>query len=217
MSLNFLFWCDFIFFFFFFFLSFSMTFAVLSTFSTCTLELNLSELSTAKCLNRKYKNLIWLWGADWKFRHEGNCLASWGLPSDAKQLPEWLNFQSVPHNHYGFFFLHTLPSTLAFRLEYVLFYQCYDKIATFFDQEKFGMAPLLYVDVEIFRENWRANDINTSKMTSKRQNRRTDIMHESRLKPSCKTTFLNPGQVHANPGRVCKNRWSDYFLYSERF
>ena len=49
-------------------------------------------------------------------------------------------------NHYGFFFLHTLPSTVAFRLEYVFFFfQFYAKITTFFDQEKFGTAPLLYV------------------------------------------------------------------------
>ena len=40
------------------------------------------------------------------------------------------------------------PSAIAFRLEYVLFYHFYAKITSFFDQEKFGMAPLLYVDVE---------------------------------------------------------------------
>ena len=28
----------------------------------------------------------WLWGADWKFRHEGNCSASRGFSSDAEQL-----------------------------------------------------------------------------------------------------------------------------------
>ena len=37
-------------------------------------------------------------------------------------------------------------------LEYVLFYQFYAKITTFFDQEKFGTAPLLYVDVETLAE-----------------------------------------------------------------
>ena len=45
------------------------------------------------------------------------------------------------------------PSTIALRLEYVLFYQFYAKITTFFDEEKFGTAPLLYVDVETFGEN----------------------------------------------------------------
>ena len=46
--------------------------------------------------------------------------------------------------------MHSLPSTIAFRLEYVLFYPFYSKITTFFDQEKLGTAPLLYVDVETF-------------------------------------------------------------------
>ena len=35
----------------------------------------------------------------------------------------------------------------------MLFYQFYAKITTFFDQEKFGTAPLLYVDVETFGGN----------------------------------------------------------------
>ena len=65
----------------------------------------------------------------------------------------------------------------------MLFYQFYAKIATIFIQEKFGTAPLLYVDVKTFNENWRENDVKTSKMTSKRQNRHTDVMHESRLTP----------------------------------
>ena len=67
------------------------------------------------------------------------------------------------------FFLHTLPSTIAFRLEYVLFYQFYAKIITFFDQEKFSTALLLYDDVERLAESdekrtsRRNNDVNTSK------------------------------------------------------
>ena len=68
-------------------------------------------------------------------------------------------------------------------LRYVLFYQFYTKITTFFDQENFGTAPLLYVDVETFGGNWRENDVNMSKITSNRQNRHTDVMHESRLTP----------------------------------
>ena len=105
------------------------------------------------------------------------------IPSDAEQLPEWRNFQFAPKNHYGYFFLHTLPSTIAFRLEYVLFYQFYAKITTFVDQEKFGTAPLLYGDVEMFGEKWCENDVIASKMTSKRQNRHTDVVHESCLTP----------------------------------
>ena len=51
---------------------------------------------------------------------------------------------------------------LQFRLD-MLFYQYYAKITTFFDQEKFGTAPLLFIDVETFGGNWRENDIKTSK------------------------------------------------------
>ena len=52
-----------------------------------------------------------------------------------------------------FFFLNTLPSTIAFRFEYVLFYQVYAKITRFFDQEKFSTVPFLYIDVETFGGN----------------------------------------------------------------
>ena len=48
----------------------------------------------------------------------------------------------------------------------VLFYPFYAKITKCFDQEKFGTAPLLNVDVKIFGGNWRENDVKTSKMTS---------------------------------------------------
>ena len=39
------------------------------------------------------------------------------------------------------------------RLEYVLFYQFDAKITTFFDQEMFGLTPLLYVVIERFGGN----------------------------------------------------------------
>ena len=79
--------------------------------------------------------------------------------------------------------MHTLPSTIAFRLAYVLFYQFYAKIITLFDQEKFGTATLLYADVERFDGHRCENDVKMSKMMSKRQNHYTDVMHESRLTP----------------------------------
>ena len=104
--------------------------------------------------------------------------------------PEWRNFQLAPKNHYGFFFLHTLLSTIAFRLEYVLFYQFYAKITAFFDQEKFGTVPLLYVDVETFGGNWRENDVKMSKMMSK-----LSYWHharESSYTPHVRQHFLTP-------------------------
>ena len=64
--------------------------------------------------------------------------------------PEWRNFQFAPNNHYGFFLLHIVPSTIAFRLEYVLFYQTDADLTTIFDQEMFGSVPIQDVDVETF-------------------------------------------------------------------
>ena len=54
---------------------------------------------------------------------------------------------------------------LHLDLNIVLFYRFYAKTTTFFYQEKFGTAPLLYVDVETFGGNWRENVVKTSKMT----------------------------------------------------
>ena len=39
-------------------------------------------------------------------------------------------------------FVHIRPSTIAFRLEYVLCYQFNAEIATFFNQEIFGSVPI---------------------------------------------------------------------------
>ena len=79
-------------------------------------------------------------------------------------------------------------------------YQFYAKINAFFNQEKYGTAPLLYVDVEMFGGNGCENHVKTSKIMSK-------------LHHSCKTTFPSPGRVHGNPIRVCKN--NDF--YPEHF
>ena len=35
-----------------------------------------------------------LWGAEWKFRHEGNCSALRDLPSDAEQLSRVTEFSN---------------------------------------------------------------------------------------------------------------------------
>ena len=69
-------------------------------------------------------------------RHRETCRV---MPNS---YPEWRNFQFAPNSHYGFFFLHTLPSTIAVRLECVLFYLFYAEITTFFNQEMFGSFPI---------------------------------------------------------------------------
>ena len=45
--------------------------------------------------------------------------------------PERQNFKCALNNQYGFFFLHTLPLTITFKLKSVLFDQSYTKISTF--------------------------------------------------------------------------------------
>ena len=153
-------------------------------------------------MSSQYKNLSWLWGADWKFRHSGNCSASRGSTGDAEQLPEWRNFQFAPKKHYGFFFLHTLPSPIAFRLEYVLFYQIYANI-TIFSIKKSSVRLLSYrltlnrlaeTDVK-WRQKWHQN-VKTVILTSCTR----VVLHRS-----CKTTIPSSDWVHGNPGRVCKN------------
>ena len=80
--------------------------------------------------------------------------------------PEWRIFKFTPHNHYGFFFLHTLPSTITFRLEYVLFYQIYAEITIFFNQEMFDSVPVYDIEVKMFCRNRLQHDVKTSKLSS---------------------------------------------------
>ena len=54
-----------------------------------------------------------------------------GLPSDTEKYPEWRNFQVAQNSHYGFFFLHTFPLAIAFKLRFVLFHQFNAKISIF--------------------------------------------------------------------------------------
>ena len=81
----------------------------------------------------------------------------------------------------------------------MLFYQFYAEITKFFYQEMFGLAPLLWVDVGMFRGNWCENDVKKSKSSVLRH------AQETSYTPSCKSTFPSPGWVHGNPGRICKN------------
>ena len=57
-----------------------------------------------------------MWGVDRKIHPKGHCLASRGLPSDARLWscrvmpdcdPKGQTFLSTPHNHLRVFFLHT--------------------------------------------------------------------------------------------------------------
>ena len=125
-----------------------------------------------------YKNRKWSWGSDWKFRHEGNCSASRGLPSDGI----FNSNRTTITDSFSFCILFSRQVHLGLCMCCFLF-PFYAIITTFFDQEVFGLAPLLYVDAERFGGNWDENYVKTSKMTAKRQNRHNDVMHESRLTP----------------------------------
>ena len=64
--------------------------------------------------------------------------------------PRCCNFEPTPHNHLRFFFLHTLPLTIAFKLEYASFYEFYAKISQFAVKKCFSLAPINNVDVKMF-------------------------------------------------------------------
>ena len=79
--------------------------------------------------------------------------------------PEWRNFQFAPNNHYGFFFLHILPSAIAFGLEYVLFYQIYAEITTFSIKRCSVWFLSKTLTLKHLAENWRHHDVNESPYT----------------------------------------------------
>ena len=81
----------------------------------------------------------------------------------------------IQTNHYGIFFLHTLPLTIALKLEYALVYEFYAKMAKFVFKKY--TARLLSMTLTSKRSaESHMFDVNTSK-------RRPDIMHKNQLKP----------------------------------
>ena len=104
--------------------------------------------------------------------------------------PEWRNFQFAPNNQYGyFFFLHSFPSTIAFKLAHVLFYQFYARLTVSFIKK---------CSVRLLSKT----------LTSKRlteNNVKIEVMHESRLTPPhVRWYFLAPvgfteTRKHGNP------------------
>ena len=66
--------------------------------------------------------------------------------------PGWQNFQFSPNNHYWFFFLHILLSTIAFKLLQLLHQNIY-----IFSQEMFGSVPIYNIDVQTFGGKWHQN------------------------------------------------------------
>ena len=128
-------------------------------------------------------------------------ILSWGQLFGIMRLDKWcrtvIPSDEIFNMPWTTIFLHTLPSTIAFRLEYVLFDQFYTEITVFFDQEMFGSVLFKTLRLKMFEgklmSTWH------QKSSSWRH------AHASSYTPPCKTTFPCPGQVHGNSGWVCKN------------
>ena len=105
---------------------------------------------------------------------------------NGREIPIENSITRVTVRHHEASLLDDILSTVAFRLEYVLFYQLYAKITTFFDREMFGSALLLYVYVETFRGNWRENEVKMSKSSYWRHARETSYT------PHVRRHFLAP-------------------------
>ena len=101
--------------------------------------------------------------------------------------PEWQNFQFAPKNHYGFFFLHTLPSTIT-KCYFISFTLNYLNLQSRTDW--FGSSQLTLTS-RTFDGKWHQKDtwchVHKSHLT------REGVMG--------KTTLPSPGWVH---GQVCK-------------
>ena len=72
-------------------------------------------------LHKRILNGCEVWLENFVTGVAGYCSASRGLP----------NFEFTLNNHYRFFFLHTLPSMIVFKLGYELFYQFHTERSTF--------------------------------------------------------------------------------------
>ena len=114
--------------------------------------------------------------------------------------PKWRNFQFAPNSHCGLFFLHTLPSTIASKLEYALFYQNYAKIATFSVKK----CLVLHLYTILASKHLAENDI---KLMSKRH---PDIMH---MTPGVRQDFLAPVSHAHIPVRYARMVQLQYSIY----
>ena len=100
-----------------------------------------------------------MWGADWKFRHEGNYLACRVMPNSC---PEGRNFFN---SHMDSF------SCILFLRNYIYAWKCVilSNLRSnnyIFYQNRFGSVPFEDVDIEMFGGKWRQDvqdDVKTSR------------------------------------------------------
>ena len=70
------------------------------------------------------------------------------MPNDAEQLSRVTKFSICTEQPLWIFFLHTgtVPLTIAFKLQYALFYQYNAETFAVFGQEQFCLAPTYDLD-----------------------------------------------------------------------
>ena len=143
-----------------------------------------------------------MWGADQKFRHEGNCSASGGLPNSYPSDGIFNSHRrtimdSFPWIH----FLRKLYLKFHMRcyinttMNYLLFRSRHDQFGFCLKRWRRNVWRKMTANWTWWRQKWR--------VTSKSH---PDVMLESCLTPllTCKTTFPSSGRVYGNSCRVCK-------------
>ena len=133
-------------------------------------------------------------GADWKFCHEGNCLISWGLPSDPKQFQLRVTEFSIRTNQ---------PTIMdSFSCIHFLWQLHLSLNKHFFfinlTLEYLHLRPR-NVQFASYLKHWHW-DV-SPKMTSQRY---PDVKHYSVWHPPCKMKFPCTGQWCGNSCPVCK-------------
>ena len=142
-------------------------------------------------LQAKYKNLYWLWGADWKFSHEGNCSTSQSLPSDAEQLSRVMEFSICTSQPLWILFLTycSFDNCIQAWMCVILSIICWNSYIFRWRDARFSVfehsvtANFKMLTSKCLAESWCQHDVNISKITSKLQNHHPDIMHKSSLTP----------------------------------
>ena len=85
-------------------------------------------------------------------------------------------FQFAPNNYYGFFFLHTFPSTIAFEFKYALFYKFNIKLSIFVARK----CSVQLLSTTLTLKRLVENDV------------KTNVKHKKNVLTSCTRVVLHP-------------------------
>ena len=135
-----------------------------------------------------------------KFYHFWHHKACRVMPDSYSELQ---NFQFALNSHNGFFFLHTHPSTTAFKLKYVLCLQFYAK--TIFSIKKCSVWLLsIMLTSKHLVENYAKTDV--KKMSWRRE-------RVSSFAPMQDDISLHQKLSHGNSNQICKKHVGWYWLF----